>query len=318
MAKSYRSRDVKLDDIRLFLCDPRVQIRSSLRMALNEAGLKNANIYEGGDVDAVATAVADPNGPDILICDVTETSHEACQLFSAIRHNELGTNPFICIIAVAWSPRQPLVSKVVDSGADLLVAAPISPAIILDRISSLVHSRKPFVVTSNYVGPDRRISEDREKESEIELIDVPNSLRDKALGQFDAGKIREEIEATRASINGQKIARQAYQLAYLADLIAHEFAANPNTLSARHLANLEKVANDLKMRAFSTGAKELEELCVPLRQVVRTLIESEGDYRRRDIDLLSQLSLAIRAAVRPSRGSATIAHDISQTVIDAA
>lgn len=287
-------------------------------MALNEAGLKNANIYEGGDIDSIATAVADPNGPDIVICDVTETAHEACQLFSAIRHNELGTNPFICIVAVAWSPRQPLVSRVVDSGADLLVAAPISPAIILDRISSLVHSRKPFVVTSNYVGPDRRITEERETESDIELIDVPNSLRDKALGQFDAGKIRQEIDATRASVNGQKIERQAYQVSYLADLITHEFAANPDTLDSRHLANLEKVTNDLKMRAFSAGAKELEELCIPLRQVIRTLIDCDGDYRKRDIDLLSQLSLAVRAAVRPSGENATIAHDISQTVIGAA
>ena len=39
----------------------------------------------------------------------------------------------VCIIAVAWSPKQPLVSKVINSDADLLVAAPISPKLILDR-----------------------------------------------------------------------------------------------------------------------------------------------------------------------------------------
>ena len=59
--------EVKFDDIRLFLCDPRVQVRSSLRMALNDAGMKNGNIWEGGDMDAITDAVSDPNGPDIVL-----------------------------------------------------------------------------------------------------------------------------------------------------------------------------------------------------------------------------------------------------------
>lgn len=318
MKTGFRVRDVKFDDIRLFLCDPRTQVRSSLRMALNEAGLKNANIYEGGEMESVANAVADPNGPDILICDVTDCADEAAQIFSAIRHNELGTNPFICILGVAWSPKQQLVSKIINSGADLLVAAPISPGLILDRISSLVHSRKPFVVTTDYVGPDRRLLGDNPRESEIEQIDVPNSLRDKALGQFDPEKIRLEIERTRNSINGQKIERQAFQVTYLADLVTHEYATNPTDISPRHLLDLEKVTNELKMRAFTLGLKELEELCVPLRQVIKTLVQSRGAYRQRDIDLLNQLSLAVRASVNPDRVATGLARDISQTVIGAA
>jgi len=213
--------DVRLEDIRLFLCDPRVQVRSSLRMALNDAGLRNANIWEGGELDAINDAVSDPNGPDIIICDVTANTDEACEIFHGIRHNELGTNPFVCIIAVAWSPKQPLVNKVVDSGADLLVAAPISPSVILDRIDSLVHNRKPFVVTTDYVGPDRRFQKDRP--SDVKHIDVPNSLRDKALGKVDAAALKERIRATRESIDGQKIDRHAFQVAYLADMITQEF-----------------------------------------------------------------------------------------------
>jgi DNA-binding response OmpR family regulator len=178
--------EVKFDDIRLFLCDPRVQVRSSLRMALNDAGMKNGNIWEGGDLEAITDSVSDPNGPDIVICDVTENTDDACQIFSAIRHNELGTNPFICIIGIAWSPKQALLNKVMGSGADGLVATPISPSLILDRIEALVDSRKPFVVTSDYIGPDRRFPDDCG--NEIEVVEVPNSLRAKALGQFDAAQ----------------------------------------------------------------------------------------------------------------------------------
>lgn len=307
--------EVKFDDIRLFLCDPRVQVRSSLRMALNDAGMKNGNIWEGGDLDAISDAVSDPNGPDIVICDVTENTEEACQTFAAIRHNELGTNPFICIIGVAWSPKQALVNKVMSSGADVLVAAPISPSLILDRIEALVHSRKPFVVTTDYIGPDRRFLDDRE--SDIELVDVPNSLKAKALGKFDAAQLKLEIAAARADINGQKIDRQAYQVSYLADSILESFQDGDLSNVGQKLGELKKVTNDLKMRAFTAGSKDLEELCVPLRSVVQSLIDSRGKFTKKDQSLLEQLSLAVRAAVRPGAQRSASARDISKTVIGA-
>tara|TARA_R110002110_G_scaffold25625_7_gene94863 strand:- start:380 stop:1321 length:942 start_codon:yes stop_codon:yes gene_type:complete len=307
--------EVKFDDIRLFLCDPRVQVRSSLRMALNDAGMKNGNIWEGGDMDAITDAVSDPNGPDIVICDVTENTEEACQTFSAIRHNELGTNPFICIIGVAWSPKQALVTKVMSSGADVLVAAPISPSLILDRIEALVHSRKPFVVTSDYIGPDRRFLDDRE--SDIELVDVPNSLRAKALGEYDAARLKSEIAAARADINGQKIERQAFQVSYLADNILEGFQAGDLSNAGQKLGELRNVTNDLKMRAFSAGEKDLEELCIPLRTVVQSLIDSRGKFSKKDLSLLAQLSMAVRAAVRPGADSSALARDINKTVLTA-
>ena len=307
--------DVRLEDIRLFLCDPRVQVRSSLRMALNDAGLRNANIWEGGELDAINDAVSDPNGPDIIICDVTANTDEACEIFHGIRHNELGTNPFVCIIAVAWSPKQPLVNKVVDSGADLLVAAPISPSVILDRIDSLVHNRKPFVVTTDYVGPDRRFQKDRP--SDVKHIDVPNSLRDKALGKFDAAALKERIRATRESIVGQKIDRHAFQVAYLADMITQEFKNDTAENASNQLRDLRKVTAELKKKAAAMDAREIKELCTPLATVTEKLITSKGDFKKKDIELLGQLSLAIRAAVKPGNAASSLARDISKTVIGA-
>ena len=108
-----------------------------------------------------------------------------------------------------------------DSGADVLVAAPVSPALILDRIDSLVNNRKPFVVTIGYIGPDRRFLDDWE--SEIELINVPKSLREKALGQFNTSRHKDLVAGTRANINNQKIDRRVFQISYLADKIIQDF-----------------------------------------------------------------------------------------------
>ena len=108
-----------------------------------------------------------------------------------------------------------------DSGADVLVATPVSPALILDRIDSLVNNRKPFVVTIGYIGLDRRFLDDWE--SEIELINVPKSLREKALGQFNTSRHKDLVAATRANINNQKIDRRVFQISYLADKIIQDF-----------------------------------------------------------------------------------------------
>ena len=71
------------------------------------------------------------------------------------------------------------------------------------------------------------------------------------------------------------------------------------------------------MRAFSAGAKDLEELCVPMRTVVDSLIKSRGKISKRDTELLGQLSHALRASVRSAGKGKSVAHDISETVVSA-
>ena len=71
------------------------------------------------------------------------------------------------------------------------------------------------------------------------------------------------------------------------------------------------------MQAFSAGSKDLEELCVPLRTVIESLIKSRGKFGKKDTELLAQFLLAIRASVRHGSEGASLAWDISKTVIGA-
>ena len=74
-----------------------------------------------------------------------------------------------------------MVKKVIESGSDDLLPKPLSSGHLISRIEQLVQARKSFVVTSEYIGPDRRNTEERE--SEITLLQVPNSLRVKVTGR---------------------------------------------------------------------------------------------------------------------------------------
>jgi hypothetical protein len=127
----------------------------------------------------------------------------------------------------------------------------------------------------------------------------------------------EQIDAASADINGQKIDRQTYQVAFLADRILEDLVNNDLSGTGQRLGELKTVTNELKMRAFSAGARDLEELCVPLRTVIESLIKSRGKFGKKYTELLAQLSLAIRASVRHGSDGASLARDISKTVIGA-
>ncbi len=145
---------LKYDDVRLILVDPRTHVRSTLKIALAHAGIEG--IEHTGSIKNVTYALDQTVGPDILICDMGLGDGVACDFISAIRHNKVGRNPFLCVIGVTWTASVKDVTKVIDSGVDHLVSAPISPQQILVRIRALVKNRAPFVVTSDYIGPDRR------------------------------------------------------------------------------------------------------------------------------------------------------------------
>ena len=63
--------------------------------------------------------------------------------------------------------------------------------------------------------------------------------------------------------------------------------------------------------------RQIEELCSPLATVVENLINSKGNFRRKDLELHGQLSLAIRAADKPDNAASALARDIFKTVIGA-
>ena len=87
----------------------------------------------------------------------------------------MSRNPFVVIIVTAWEKSTGLINKVVSSGADDLLLRPFSTAQLGVRIESHVDRRKNFVITTDYVGPDRR--KDTNRASNAELFEPPNSLK---------------------------------------------------------------------------------------------------------------------------------------------
>ena len=102
--------------------------------------------------------VVDSLYPDLLILNGDMTDGDSVDFVRRLRLFRIGRNPFVPIIMTAWNAEQAFVRKVVDSGADVLVAKPFAAGQLFARIDFLTTARPPFVVTSSYIGPDRRKS----------------------------------------------------------------------------------------------------------------------------------------------------------------
>jgi CheY-like chemotaxis protein len=281
-------------------------------MALNEAGLNNSNILDGPDLATVIEALQQSDPPDILICDAASVGGDVVKTFHSIRHNEIGQNPFIAIIAVTWDPIVVNINRVANSGADFILAAPFSPQQLLDRINSLVHHRVPYIVTSEYIGPDRRYKS-REK-SNIPLIDVPNSLREKATGTFNAKEFRSQVIGAIGNINGQMMERHAVALARHAEILVEQFEAGRHTVENSRLEKLQVSVTDLRWRARDAGLLTIIELCEALQNVVIRIFEGADKSPDKEFELMKQLSYAIRQYFAVSDREAVLVHDVAHAV----
>ena len=154
------------EDIVIVLGDPKHEHRRNLRTALLAEGFRKLHDY--GGQEAVREFV-DRTPPDLIVVDMNMPDGDTCKLVRDIRRNELGINPFVPIIAVTWDANMDNVREAVDAGIDDLLVAPISVGGLLGRVKVLIQNRKPFVVTSLYIGPDRR------KEPREQTHDAPSS-----------------------------------------------------------------------------------------------------------------------------------------------
>src|SRR3546814_312460 len=173
------SSDEFRGDVRILFGDPGQGTRVLYRQALMAAGYHDLREFDSvkGFADLITVA-----RPDLVFMDLAMPEGDAVALVSDLRHGRLGVNPYLPIILTSWESDMQLVRRVVDAGADDLLVKPLSTRIILDRIETVALHRKPFVVTSDYIGPDRRKAVAR-RDSNVPLIEVPNPLREKMLGR---------------------------------------------------------------------------------------------------------------------------------------
>ena len=93
---------------------------------------------------------------DVLICDAKLPPHGGHALTRAIRRKADNEHRMIPILVMSADTREATIKRARDAGANMVVAKPMSPVNLYDRLAWIALTPRQFVDSPNYFGPDRR------------------------------------------------------------------------------------------------------------------------------------------------------------------
>lgn len=297
------------DSAETLIYDPVAANRTATRAALYTLGFRRIDTV--ATLDAFANAVR-RRPPDLALCEAQNADGDLCALIQEMRQGAAGLNPFIVIIVTAWEKSGALVTRVVNSGADDLILRPFSTAQMGQRIESHVERRKAFVVTSDYVGPDRR--KDAMRPSNVELFDPPNSLKMKAKDRLSpeetSARLDSQLRDARDKLNAEKLRRDAFQISILWRLMQEHI---PGTRS--YVAELEKLSGLSKAvarRCTDTDTEAATAWCDSVSAAVEGL--QAGVDRNAAMHLLGHAALSLNHVFNADKSTTEILSEIDATV----
>ncbi len=270
---------------------PEARLGDPLFQSLRGHGLRNQfsahtaqglrSGFESGGIDLVITV------PEVMEGSLGTTLQE-------MRHSRLGENPFVVVVTLVDTADADLVRDLIDAGADDVLRLPLSPAQVLERLDGFVVGRKPFVVTHDYVGPDRR-GGDRPGTQPAATLAVPNPVRWQVVPNSDRVPLPEQILNANARINVHKMKCYAVQVAYLVEeiVLAHGRVGGHAALLEQS-AELALVAADLSLRKSRSGFAHAGELAQSLHALCLRLARSDRQARDIEVEILPTLARAIQ------------------------
>lgn len=305
-------------DVRILFGDPAQGSRAPYRQAMIGAGFNNLREFDSLEnfVDLVAVAQ-----PDLILMDISLPGGDVAQLVSDLRHGRLGINPYLPVILTTWEAERSVVRKLMDAGADDLLVKPLSTKALLDRLEAVALNRKPFVVTSDYIGPDRRKADAR-RESNVPLFDVPNPMRAKLVGEaFDARMLQQAVMVMNEQINQQRLRASAFRIAFVAAQIVPLYKAQtvPDANTLGMLRDLIASVEDIKHRTLHPEQAHVGQICDRLLLPARQMYESGADFVftfdwQKSFDLVKSLADAVLALFHPDHDAAMLASEVAVAI----
>lgn len=253
---------------------------------------------------------------DLCFVDVTERPEQTCRVIESIRTGLIGRNPFMVIIATSWDQNGELVRRVIDSGADDLILRPVSTGALRTRIGLQIEARKGFVVTSTYIGPDRR--RDPSRQGDASLLMVPNTLRFVAAMGLLGSSAMAEVDAARVELDRRRLLQCALGAAIGARLIEAQIAAAvPRRVVAEELVHLAAIGQEVQRR---TAQPRFESLAAPSRRAAQAIAEARAAFEAGVGEVapllapLDALCMSAHKELAPDTGQAEIKANIARTL----
>ena len=216
-----------MDKVVAFIGEPDDQVRKELRQILNHAGLKQVSAHSNlANLAKLITQVP----PDLLIL-ADDLDPGVFDFIRDIRHNKIGTNPFVLITTLIAPNHVEAVKRAMQAGTDDIIIKPVKEEQLLQRLKRVTVNRAAFVVTSDYLGPDRRA---KGRPSAIRRINVLNTMLEKANGNdVDLCSIREAVDGSMNEVLQARLDSHGYRLGFVCNLVLEAYETKKVTTEVK-------------------------------------------------------------------------------------
>lgn len=147
------SPTINLRDLVVLIADPSSYLSMIAHGILRGFGT-NKVLEVRNSIDVLQTLSAQKI--DILLCDSRLPPHGGLSLTRAIRRKVDNENRMMPILIMTSDTRESTIKSARDAGANMVVAKPMSPSSLYDRLSWIAFNPRNFVDAPTYFGPDRR------------------------------------------------------------------------------------------------------------------------------------------------------------------
>lgn len=297
------------DSVEALIYDPVSANRTATRAALYSLGFRRTETVP--TLEAMIEVIQKQT-PDLVLAETQGAADELCLAIQQLRQGAGGYNPFIVIIVTAWEKTSALINKVVNSGADDLLLRPFSTALLGTRIEAHIERRKGFVITTDYVGPDRR--RDASRPGDAEMFDPPNSLKMKAKDRMSADLIAKrldmELQVAREKLAGEKLRRDSFQICILWRLLREQRLGTPQF--GADLMKLGNLTRSIERRCTDTGREKVPERCAVILSAIDAL--KEGQDSEAALSSVGAAALGMHQLICPEKSPTDQLNEIDATV----
>jgi DNA-binding NarL/FixJ family response regulator len=278
--------------------DPVAMNRTGTRNVLFSLGFREIETY--ATVDDLKSACVERDF-DVIILETSKADGPVYDYVTRLRRGEIGRNPFAIVLVTTWLPEGQLVKKVLDCGADDLLCRPFATNVVGERIRTHAVARKGFVVTSEYIGPDRR--KDPDRAGGATPIEVANSLKLKAVDQLSGAAataaLAEAVYEGRRTINLERMRRAAFQIGIIAGFVhSQTHAMAEGGVRRSDLDKILTTAQELSEMAEAENALQASKTAITVVNVTKRALN--GDEIAKNAQILVRLSVALQVILSPN------------------
>ena len=147
---------INFDRARLLLLDDHQQGASILSQIIRAFGV--TNFIPCTSIAEAMKAVTEHELHLILI-NANLKDSGVYDFVNWLRRYDEPPNCFSPVILIAGHTQRSHVERARDSGANIIMAKPVSPAAVLERVIWASREKRPYVKCATYAGPDRRFQD---------------------------------------------------------------------------------------------------------------------------------------------------------------